>query len=56
MRRGPVHTGGPPVFIGGGDGIGMRHRLDRPVLIPLLLILRQQNDVTLLLVLIEGLC
>ena len=46
-RRGPVHTGMPPVFIDGGDGIGMRHRLDRPVLIPLLLILRQQIDVTL---------
>ena len=45
-RRSPVHTGRPPVFIDGGDGIGMGHRLDGSVLIPLLLILRQQIDLT----------
>ena len=33
-------------FIDGGDGIGMGHRLDGSVLIPLLLILRQQIDLT----------
>ena len=46
MRRSPVHTGRPSVFIDGGDGIGMGHGLDGPVLIPLLLILRQQVDLT----------